>query len=304
MDNGPQPQNAPKDNNTMTNTAQNADLPPLGEVIRTHGLVAKKSLGQNFLRDLNLTRRIARAGGPLDSGTVIEIGPGPGGLTRALLMEGAQSLVVVEKDNRCLAALEDIKAVWPEQLHIMSGDAMDCDWGDHPPPRRLVANLPYNMATPLLIGWLNNIAHDPQIFASLTLMFQKEVAARLVAPPQTRAYGRLSVLTQWLCRTDLLFDISPNAFVPAPKVTSSVIRLTPHEKPLAPAQLATLEKITEAAFGKRRKMLRQSLKSLSPHSTILIQRAELDETARAEDLSVADFCRLADCFDHLEQHSL
>ena len=285
----------------MTNRGENADLPPLGEVIRTHGLIAKKSLGQNFLRDLNLTRRIARAGGPLDSGTVIEIGPGPGGLTRALLMEGARSLVVVEKDNRCLAALEDIKAVWPERLRIVSGDAMDYDWDNTPPPRRLVANLPYNIATPLLIGWLKDLAHDPQKFTSLTLMFQKEVALRLVAPPQTRAYGRLSVLTQWLCRTELLFDISPGAFVPAPKVTSSVIRLTPRDKPLAPARLATLEKITEAAFGKRRKMLRQSLKSLSPHSTVLIQRAELDETARAEDLSVTDFCRLADCFDCLNK---
>ncbi len=290
--------------NRGENDDKKADLPPLGEVIRTHGLVAKKSLGQNFLRDLNLTRRIARAGGPLDSGTIIEIGPGPGGLTRALLMEGAQSLVVVEKDHRCLRALAEIKAVWPERLHIISGDAMKCDWDNHPPPRRLIANLPYNIATPLLIGWLKDIAHNPQKFASLTLMFQKEVAMRLVAPPQTRTYGRLSVLTQWLCRTELLFDISPNAFVPAPKVTSSVIRLTPRDNPLAPARLATLEKITEATFGKRRKMLRQSLKSLCPDSPLLIQRAGLNETARAEDLSVTDFCRLADCFHRLKKQSL
>jgi 16S rRNA (adenine1518-N6/adenine1519-N6)-dimethyltransferase len=270
-------------------------LPPLREVIARHGIAARKSLGQNFILDLNLTRRIARAAGidggaPLAAGTTIEIGPGPGGLTRALLAEGALRLVAVERDPRCLDALAELAASYPGRLNIVAGDALVLDpatLGDA--PRRIVANLPYNIATALLLRWLDRIGD----YESLTLMFQREVAERLVAAPRSRAYGRLSVLVQWLCEARILFDIPPRAFTPAPKVTSSVVRLVPRAMPLAPADKAVLERVTAAAFGQRRKMLRSSLKSLGVPVEPLLAAANVAATARAEELSVAEFCALA-----------
>ncbi|WP_343559659.1 16S rRNA (adenine(1518)-N(6)/adenine(1519)-N(6))-dimethyltransferase RsmA [Kiloniella sp. b19] len=286
------------DDSTETPRLAQDGLPLLKDVINQYGLMAKKSLGQNFLLDLNLTARIARGGGPLDEGTIIEIGPGPGGLTRGLLMEGAKSVLSIEKDRRCLEALAEVEAAYPGRFRVMEADALELDLTkEAPAPRRIVANLPYNVSTVLLVGWLTQIAEDPETYASLTLMFQKEVAERLTAQPRTRDYGRLSVLTQWLCDAHHLFDISPKAFTPPPKITSTVVRITPRSKPLAPARLTTLEKITEAAFGKRRKMLRQSLKSLDVDSMALIEEAGVRETARAEELSVEEFCTLARCYD-------
>jgi 16S rRNA (adenine1518-N6/adenine1519-N6)-dimethyltransferase len=265
-------------------------LPPLREVIAAHGIAARKSLGQNFLFDLNLTRRIARAAGALAAGTTIEIGPGPGGLTRALLAEGAGRIVAIERDPRCLAALAELAAIYPDRLRIVEGDALALDPALlSSNPRRIVANLPYNVATALLVKWLDRIGE----YESLTLMFQREVAERLAAKPRTPAYGRLSVLTQWLCEPRILFDIPPSAFTPPPRVTSSVIRLVPRDTPLAPADKATLERVTAAAFGQRRKMLRSSLKSLGLPVETLLEAAGVAGTARAEELSVAAFCALA-----------
>jgi 16S rRNA (adenine1518-N6/adenine1519-N6)-dimethyltransferase len=267
-----------------------AALPPLRDSIARHGIAARRSLGQNFILDLNLTRRIARAAGPLDTGTVIEIGPGPGGLTRALLAEGARHVVAIERDPRCLAALAELSAAYPGRLTIVDGDALVLDPAAlAEKPRRIVANLPYNIATALLLRWLERIGD----YESLTLMFQREVAERLVAAPRSRAYGRLSVLVQWLCEAKILFDIPPQAFTPPPKVTSSVVRLAPRPAPLAPADKAVLERVTAAAFGQRRKMLRSSLKSLGAPVEKLLAAAGIAGTARAEELSVADFCALA-----------
>jgi len=265
-------------------------LPPLREVIARHGIAARKSLGQNFILDLNLTRRIARAAGPLRDGTTVEIGPGPGGLTRALLAEGAGRVVAIERDPRCLAALAALAEAYPGRLEIVAGDALGLDpaaLGDT--PRRIVANLPYNIATALLLRWLDRIRD----YQSLTLMFQREVAERLVAMPRTPAYGRLSVLVQWLCEVRILFDIPPRAFTPPPKITSSVVRLVPRPEPLAPADKAALERVTAAAFGQRRKMLRSSLRSLGVPVEPLLAAADIAGTARAEELSVAQFCALA-----------
>jgi len=271
-------------------------LPPLRAVIAQYGLAARKALGQNFLLDLNLTGRIARLAGPLDRGSVIEIGPGPGGLTRALLDHGAREVIVIERDARCLAALEDIARAYPGRLQIINGDALAIDASKlGTSPRRIVANLPYNIATPLLIKWLRQAPH----FQSLTLMFQKEVAARLTAKPRTKDYGRLSIISQWLCETKKLFDIPPRAFTPPPKVTSSVVQLLPREKPAFPAAIEDLERISEAAFGQRRKMLRQALRRLAGAAveTLLAQEevmsAGILPTARGEELSVAQFCTLA-----------
>jgi 16S rRNA (adenine1518-N6/adenine1519-N6)-dimethyltransferase len=265
-------------------------LPPLREVILRHGIAARRSLGQNFILDLNLTRRIARAGGPLNTGTTIEIGPGPGGLTRALLDEGATRVVAVERDPRCLAALAELAARHPGRLELIEGDALTLDPAAlTSAPRRIVANLPYNIATALLLRWLGRIGE----YESLTLMFQREVGERLVAAPRSPAYGRLSVLVQWLCEASILFDIPPQAFTPPPKVTSSVVRLTPRPLPLAPADKAVLERVTAAAFGQRRKMLRSSLKSLGMPVEPLLIEAGIDGTARAEELSVFEFCALA-----------
>jgi 16S rRNA (adenine1518-N6/adenine1519-N6)-dimethyltransferase len=265
-------------------------LPPLREIIARHGIGAIKSLGQNFILDLNLTRRIARAAGPLGEANVIEVGPGPGGLTRALLEEGARLVVAIERDPRCLAALEELAARYPGRLRLVAGDALALDPAEWPEkPRRIVANLPYNIATALLLRWLDRIGE----FESLTLMFQREVALRLVAKPREPAYGRLSVLVQWLTEPKILLDLPPRAFVPPPKVTSSVVRLVPRPRPLAPCDKAVLERVTAAAFGQRRKMLRASLKSLGVPPEPLLAAAGILPTARAEELSVPDFCALA-----------
>jgi 16S rRNA (adenine1518-N6/adenine1519-N6)-dimethyltransferase len=265
-------------------------LPPLREVIARHSIGARRSLGQNFLLDLNLTGRIARAAGPLDDATVIEIGPGPGGLTRALLAEGARRIVAIEKDARCLAALGDLTVAYPGRLDLVEGDALALDPATLcEPPRKIVANLPYNIATALLLRWLDSI----RSYESLTLMFQREVAERLVAAPRTPAYGRLSIIVQWLCEAKILFDVPPRAFVPPPKVTSSIVRLVPRTEPTAKAERSLLERVTAAAFGQRRKMLRSSLKSLGVPVEPLLAAAGLAGTARAEELSVAEFCALA-----------
>ncbi len=271
-----------------------ADLPPLRDVIARHGLGARKSLGQHFLLDLNLTGRIARAAPALSEGSVIEVGPGPGGLTRALLAEGAGQVIAVEKDSRCLEALAELSAAYPDRLEVVEGDALELDLTKlGRPPRQIVSNLPYNISTALLINWLTVLADDSQAFSAMTLMFQKEVAERLVAAPRSRHYGRLSVVTQWLCSPRPLFDIPPRAFTPPPKVTSTVVALLPRERPQAPAVLASLEKVTAAAFGQRRKMLRQSLKSLGGDPARLFEATGIAPTARAEELSVEEFCALA-----------
>ena len=260
------------------------------EVIARHGIAARKRLGQNFLLDLNLTRRIARAAGPLDHATVIEIGPGPGGLTRALLATGARRIVAIERDRCCLAALGDLAAAYPGHLELVAADALVLDPAElSDPPRKIVANLPYNIATPLLLRWLDRIRE----YESLTLMFQREVAERLLAEPRSKPYGRLSVLVQWLTETEILFDIPARAFLPVPKVTSSVVRLLPRAEPLAPTAKRALERVTAAAFGQRRKMLRTSLKALGVPVEQLLRCARVAPTARAEELTVAEFCALA-----------
>ena len=276
--------------------AQIDDLPPLREVIRRHGLTPKKSLGQNFLFDLNLTARIARAAEPLENITIVEIGPGPGGLTRALLALGARRVVAVERDQRAIAALEEIGARYPGQLEIVAGDALRIDPRDQlgPERARVVANLPYNIATALLIGWLTAEPWPPW-YDSLLLMFQREVAERIVATPGSKSYGRLSVLAGWRTEAKLLFDVAPSAFVPPPKVTSSVVRLTPRPVPLA-CQSIALQRVTEAAFGQRRKMLRQSLKTLGVDAGALLSEAGIEPTARAEEISVEGFVALANIF--------
>lgn len=276
-------------------------LPPLREAIARFGLRARKQLGQNFILDLNLTRRIARAAGDLGTGTTIEVGPGPGGLTRALLLEGAAKVIAIEKDPRCLTALAELANASDGRLQLMETDALKARFtqlGDA--PRRIVANLPYNIATPLLIGWLSSIAEESRAFDSLTLMFQQEVAERLHAAPATKAYGRLSVLTQWLCDCRPLFLIAPSAFVPPPKVTSAVVQLTPLAKPRATARLSTLERVTAAAFGQRRKTLRQALKPLGMPAQELLSHAEIDGSRRGETLTVEEFCTLAEVLDRLE----
>ena len=273
-------------------------LPPLREVIARYGLSARKGLGQHFLLDLNLTRRIARAAGNLTEGTTIEVGPGPGGLTRGLLAEGAQKVVAIEKDARCLEALADLAAAYPGRLELISGDALEIDAAAlGMPPRRIVANLPYNVGTPLLLRWLAAIAEEPDSFDILVLMFQKEVAARLGAMPRSKDYGRLSVMAQWLCEIQPLFEVPARAFTPPPKVTSSVVAMRPRAVPQAPARLASLERVTAAAFGQRRKMLRQSLKGLGVNVANLISAAGVTETARAEELDVPTFCALARALD-------
>jgi len=265
-----------------------SDLPPLRAVIAKHEIGARKQLGQHFLLDLNLTRRIARAAGPFADCSVIEIGPGPGGLTRALLEEGARQVTAIERDPRCVAALDELAAAFRGRLTVIEGDALALDPAAlAPAPRKIVANLPYNIATPLLIGWLKNM----RAYKDLTLMFQKEVADRLTAAPRSRDYGRLSVLTQFTARAERLFDIPPRAFVPPPKVISTVVRLTPLEAPVGDCPIDLLERVTAAAFGQRRKMLRASLRAVGGEA--LLAAAEVSPTARAEELDVAAFCRLA-----------
>ncbi len=262
--------------------------PPLREVIARHGLTARRALGQHFLLDANVTQRIVRAAGLLRGRHVVEIGPGPGGLTRALLDSDAASVTVIEIDRRALAAMEELAAQSSGRLHVVSGDALTIDIASLvPPPRQIVANLPYNIATPLLIGWLRRAS----AFERLTLMFQLEVAERICAEPRSSAYGRISVLAQWLCHTELLLRLPPTVFVPMPKVSSAVVGLVPHAVQPEPALLATMERLTAAAFGQRRKMLRSALKRLA--SEELLRAADIPPERRAEDLSVADFDRLA-----------
>ncbi|RYE34229.1 MAG: 16S rRNA (adenine(1518)-N(6)/adenine(1519)-N(6))-dimethyltransferase RsmA [Hyphomicrobiales bacterium] len=270
------------------------DLPPLREVVERHGLMAQKALGQNFLFDLNLTSRIARSAGPLEGQTVVEIGPGPGGLTRALLANGAGRVIAIERDRRCLPALAEIAAHYPGRLEVIDGDALTVDLSPHLGGRRarIVANLPYNIGTPLLVGWLS-LDPWPSWWDSLTLMFQREVAERIVASPEQRAdYGRLAVLSNWRCETKILFDVPPSAFVPQPKITSSVVQLIPRPQP-EPCDRRLLERVTLAAFGQRRKMLRQSLKAVLPDPLSIIAAAGLDETSRAEEIPVSGFVALA-----------
>jgi 16S rRNA (adenine1518-N6/adenine1519-N6)-dimethyltransferase len=277
-------------------------LPPLREVIARHGLSARRSFGQHFLLDLNLTGRMVRAlegflpgpAGDLAQGTVIEVGPGPGGLTRALLAAGTHRLIAIEKDRRCLGALAELTTAYPNRLEILEADALKVAPETlGAAPRRIVANLPYNIATPLLLRWLTALAAEPGAFAGLVLMFQKEVAGRLTAVPATKAYGRLSVVTQWLCEARPLFEVPARAFTPPPKVVSTVVGLKPRARPLAPAPMAALERVTGAAFGQRRKMLRQSLKTLGVDTGALIAAARVTETARAEELKIEEFCALA-----------
>jgi 16S rRNA (adenine1518-N6/adenine1519-N6)-dimethyltransferase len=269
-------------------------LPPLREVVERHGLMAQKALGQNFLFDLNLTGRIARSAGPLEGQTVVEIGPGPGGLTRALLANGAGRVIAIERDRRCMPALAEIAAHYPGRLEVVDGDALAVDLsgllgGNQ---ARIVANLPYNIGTPLLVGWLSAEPWPPW-WTSLTLMFQREVAERIVATPEQRAaYGRLAVLANWRCETKILFDVPKTAFVPQPKITSSIVQLVPRQNP-EPCDRRLLERVTLAAFGQRRKMLRQSLKAVLADPAAMIEAADLSPTMRAEEVSVSGFVALA-----------
>ncbi|MER9998569.1 16S rRNA (adenine(1518)-N(6)/adenine(1519)-N(6))-dimethyltransferase RsmA [Mesorhizobium sp. M0051] len=270
-------------------------LPPLREVIERHGLQARKALGQNFLLDLNLTGKIARTAGDLSDATVIEVGPGPGGLTRALLSNGARHVIAIERDERCLAALAEVADHYPDRLEIVSGDALKTDFAALASraaggggPVKIVANLPYNIGTELLVRWLT-VSDWPPFYTSMTLMFQREVAERIVAPAGSDSYGRLGVLAGWRTEARIAFDVPPQAFTPPPKVTSSVVHLVPRLAPLA-AEVKKLGRVTEAAFGQRRKMLRQSVKSLGGEA--LLTRAGIDPTRRAETLSVEEFVRL------------
>jgi 16S rRNA (adenine1518-N6/adenine1519-N6)-dimethyltransferase len=268
-------------------------LPPLREVIAAHGLSARKALGQNFLMDLNLTSKIARRAGDLAGSDILEIGPGPGGLTRALLMEGARHVVAIERDQRCLAALAEIAAAWPGRLTVLPGDALAIDPRPHlAPPVRVVANLPYNVGTELLVRWLTP-AEWPPFWTSLTLMFQKEVAERIVAAPGSKAYGRLSILAQWRAEARIAFEIPPRAFTPPPKVTSAVVHLERLERPHFPADAGTLSAVVALAFGQRRKMLRASLRPLGGDVEALLTAAGIAPTDRAEQVSLEAFCRLA-----------
>ncbi|HTH18078.1 MAG TPA: 16S rRNA (adenine(1518)-N(6)/adenine(1519)-N(6))-dimethyltransferase RsmA [Magnetospirillum sp.] len=272
-------------------------LPPLRDVIAAHGLGARKSLGQHFLLDLNLTGRIARSAGALETGTCIEIGPGPGGLTRALLDGGAAHVIAIERDDRAIAIQNEIAAAYdPGRLEIIAADALEVDCATlGAAPRRIVANLPYNISTVLLLQWLRNAT----AFESMVLMFQKEVVDRLAAAPRESNYGRLSVITQWLCEVRPLFNVDKRAFTPPPAVMSTVVKLIPRPQPLATARFETLERVTAAAFGQRRKMLRSSLKPLGD-ADALIAATGLEPTARAEELSVEQFCALARAVDEAQ----
>lgn len=268
-------------------------LPPLREVIRAHDLVAKRQLGQNFLLDLNLTAKIARSAGDLSGCDVLEVGPGPGGLTRGLLAEGARRVLAVEKDARCLPALEEIAATVPGRLEVIVGDALAVDVRAHlAPPIKVVANLPYNVGTELLIRWLTPMAWPP-FWTSLTLMFQKEVAERIVAKPKGEHYGRLALLAQWRCNVAVVMTLPPEAFTPAPKVHSAVVQVTALPEPRFPCDFGMLQRITAMAFNQRRKMLRSSLKALHPRIEALLESVAIPPTARAEEIGLEAFCALA-----------
>ncbi|MFO7853928.1 MAG: 16S rRNA (adenine(1518)-N(6)/adenine(1519)-N(6))-dimethyltransferase RsmA [Paracoccaceae bacterium] len=269
-------------------------LPPLGAVIAAHGLAARKALGQNFLLDLNLTRRIARASGPLEGVGVLEVGPGPGGLTRALLLEGAREVVAVERDPRCLPALAEIEARWPGRLRVVRGDALT-ERPEIAPPWRVVSNLPYNVGTELFARWMEGAW--PPAWESLTLMFQKEVAERITARPGSKAWGRLGVLAQWRADAKVLFELGPRAFTPPPKVTSAVVRISPLPAPRFPAPAGALSRVAAAAFGQRRKMLRRSLGQVSRDPAALCAAAGVAETLRADDVSLEAFCALAQALE-------
>jgi 16S rRNA (adenine1518-N6/adenine1519-N6)-dimethyltransferase len=281
----------------MTTSPAGADgLPPLRDVIRQHGLDAKKSLGQNFILDLNLTRRIARLGGDLMASTIVEVGPGPGGLTRALLMEGAGHVIAVERDPRCLPALASISDAYPARLQVVEGDALTMDWPahlkQHQGPVSIIANLPYGIATTLLIGWLECEPWPPW-WNRMVLMFQKEVAERITAEPGTKAYGRLAVISQWRSKPKLALTLPPAAFTPPPKVASAVVVFEPRDVPEPQCRVSTLGRVTAAAFGQRRKMLRQSLRQLTPLPELLLSRAGISPELRAEQLTVSQFATLA-----------
>ncbi|HEY8129355.1 MAG TPA: 16S rRNA (adenine(1518)-N(6)/adenine(1519)-N(6))-dimethyltransferase RsmA [Hyphomicrobium sp.] len=277
-------------------------LPPLRNVIERYGLNAKKSLGQNFLLDLNLTRKIARLAGDLSGRTVVEVGPGPGGLTRALLIEGAKRVIAIERDDRCLPALAEISAHFPGRLDVHPADALDIDWPkllDGAGPVSVVANLPYGVASLLLVNWLETEPWPPW-YDRMVLMFQREVAERIVAAPRSKAYGRLSVLAQWRTAAKIVMNLPPEAFTPPPKVASAIVEFLPKAKPEPPCRVTTLARVTAAAFGQRRKMLRSSLKQLTAFPELLLNRAGLAPEQRAEELSVSEFARLALVFDEGE----
>ncbi|MDA0187151.1 MAG: 16S rRNA (adenine(1518)-N(6)/adenine(1519)-N(6))-dimethyltransferase RsmA [Proteobacteria bacterium] len=269
------------------------DLPALRDVIATHGLSARKALGQNFLLDLNLTAKIARAAGDLSGCDVLEVGPGPGGLTRGLLAEGARRVLAIEKDARCLPALEEIAAAYPGRLEVINADALALDWSAHlSPPVKVVSNLPYNVGTELLIRWLTPPAWPP-VWQSLTLMFQREVADRIVATPGSKTYGRLAILAQWRSDARIALTLPPEAFTPPPKVHSAVVHFTALPSPRFPADQAVLERVVAKAFNQRRKMLRAALKGLAPDIEDRILAAGLKPTDRAEQISIEGFCALA-----------
>ena len=269
------------------------DLPALRDVIATHGLSARKALGQNFLLDLNLTAKIARAAGDLSGCDVLEVGPGPGGLTRGLLAEGARRVLAIEKDARCLPALEEIAAAYPGRLEVINADALALDWSAHlTPPVKVVSNLPYNVGTELLIRWLTPPAWPP-VWQSLTLMFQREVADRIVAAPGSKTYGRLAILAQWRSDARIALTLPPEAFTPPPKVHSAVVHFTALPSPRFPADQAVLERVVAKAFNQRRKMLRAALKGLAPDIEDRILAAGLKPTDRAEQISIGGFCALA-----------
>lgn len=273
----------------MSNPKDASCLPALRDVIAAHGLQAQKKLGQNFLLDANITGKIVRLAGDLAGQTVFEIGPGPGGLTRSLLNSGAKNIIAIECDKRAVQALQDLKTVYPDRLHIIEGDALKADLTAlAPAPRAIVANLPYNIATPLTIGWLRDLRRDAGAYSSMTLMFQKEVAQRLTAAPGSKAYGRLAVIAQWLCDVKKLYDLPASAFTPPPKVASSVVHFVPKILPSISPEFETVEAVTAAAFGQRRKMLRTSLKEYQTQ----LSAAGISDQKRAEELSVADFIRI------------
>ncbi|MEL6677124.1 MAG: 16S rRNA (adenine(1518)-N(6)/adenine(1519)-N(6))-dimethyltransferase RsmA [Pseudomonadota bacterium] len=279
-------------------------LPPLREVIATHNLSAQKALGQNFLLDLNLTAKIARRAGDLTACDVLEVGPGPGGLTRALLMEGARKVWAIERDRRCLPALAEVSAHYPGRLEVIEGDALDVPIAERMTlPVRIVANLPYNVGTELLVRWLTP-PDWPPFWQSLTLMFQKEVAERIVAAPGSKAYGRLAILAQWRAEPRKVFDLPPGAFVPPPKVTSTVVHLEALPAPRFPARADTLSRVVAMAFNQRRKMLRSSLKRLGPAIEAHLAAAGIAPTERAEQVSLEAFCALARQIDGADPNSM
>lgn len=275
------------------------NLTPLKDIVRE--LTAKKSLGQNFILDKNLLDKIVNVSKQKDTetfceGTIIEIGPGPGGLTRSILEQGANRLIAIEKDERCLLYLQEIKRQCEDRFLLINEDALKINYASlTETPRAIISNLPYNVGTALLLAWLDNI----NLFSSFTLMFQKEVAERLVAVPRTSDYGRLSIITQWLCEVEIAFIVPPSCFTPPPKVTSAIVFLKPRKQPLYPANRKTLEKITSLAFNQRRKMIRSSLKSI-PNIDCLCEKAGIETTCRAEELTVEQFCKLSNLVDEVK----